>query len=238
MGQQVAKIIESTVKDYEVGKYVIGSFGWRTHTIAEPQPPSSWLSVPQCVLEDIGDLPLSLYLRPKEGETVVVTGAAGAVGSHVGQIAKIKGCKVIGIVESDSKGKWITEDLGFDQYLNYKNANIKEQLAKYAPKGIDCYFDNVGGEISNTIISMMNQLGRISVCGCISQYNESKLEKVTVLQKYLVLNMLRMQGVQQNLKWVKEGKLKYKETIAKGFENTYPNFSGHVKRKKIWKSCC
>ncbi|KAF5307615.1 hypothetical protein FQR65_LT06771 [Abscondita terminalis] len=267
MGQQVAKIIESNVKDYEVGKYVVGTFGWRTHTIAKPQPPSSWLSVPQCVLEDIGDLPLSLYLgvlgmpgmtayfgfldicQPKEGETVVVTGAAGAVGSHVGQIAKIKGCKVIGIVGSDSKGKWITEDLGFDHYINYKNANIREQLAKYAPKGIDCYFDNVGGEISSTIISMMNPFGRISVCGSISQYNESELEKVTVLQKYMVMKMLRMQGflvsqyvsrweegVQQNLKWIKEGKLKYKETITEGFENTYQAFLDMLNGKNFGKA--
>uniref|UniRef100_A0A6P7FDR9 15-oxoprostaglandin 13-reductase n=1 Tax=Diabrotica virgifera virgifera TaxID=50390 RepID=A0A6P7FDR9_DIAVI len=111
--------------------------------------------------------------QPKEGETVVVSGAAGAVGSHVGQIAKIKGCTVIGIAGSDEKGKWLTEELGFDHFINYKTANIPEELKKAAPKGIDCYFDNVGREISSEVIHQMNSYGRISVCGSISSYNDT-----------------------------------------------------------------
>lgn len=109
--------------------------------------------------------------KPKPGETVIVTGAAGAVGSLVGQIAKIKGCKVIGVAGSDAKGKWLIDDLKFDCFLNYNNKNFSKQLREVAPNGIDCYFDNVGGEISTKILNRMNLFGRISVCGAISGYN-------------------------------------------------------------------
>lgn len=110
--------------------------------------------------------------QPKSGETVAVTGAAGAVGSIVGQIAKIKGCTVIGIAGSDEKGKWLTQELKFDHFINYKDPNFEKKLAAAAPKGIDCYFDNVGGQISTSILNKMNLFGRIAVCGAISGYND------------------------------------------------------------------
>lgn len=111
--------------------------------------------------------------KPKPGETVVVTGAAGAVGSIVGQIAKIKGCTVIGIAGSDEKGKWLVDELKFDHFLNYKDEDFENKLEEITPNGVDCYFDNVGGEISTMILTRMNDFGRISVCGAISGYNDS-----------------------------------------------------------------
>lgn len=109
--------------------------------------------------------------KPKAGETVVVTGAAGAVGSIVGQIARIKGCNVIGIAGSDEKCEWLTADLKFHSAINYSEGNVRETLHQLAPNGVDCFFDNVGGELSSTIISQMNEFGRVSVCGSISCYN-------------------------------------------------------------------
>ncbi|XP_018575695.1 prostaglandin reductase 1 isoform X2 [Anoplophora glabripennis] len=173
---------------------------------------------------------------PQAGETVVVTGAAGAVGSHVGQIAKIKGCKVIGVTGSDEKGKWLVEELGFDHFINYKTADLDKALDELAPEKIDCYFDNVGGEISSIILRHMNNFGRISVCGSISGYN-NKSEKATTIQRPMISLNLTMEGfivsrwanrwnegIQQNLKWIKEGKLKYHETVTEGFENMLKAF--------------
>lgn len=104
----------------------------------------------------------------------MVTGAAGAVGSIVGQIAKIKGCTVVGIAGSDEKGRWLTKDLKFDHFINYHDEKFKEKLIDATPNGVDCYFDNVGGEISSIIFSRMNQYGRVSVCGAISAYNDKE----------------------------------------------------------------
>ncbi|KAH1007491.1 hypothetical protein HUJ04_004715 [Dendroctonus ponderosae] len=179
--------------------------------------------------------------HPKQGETVVISGAAGAVGSHVGQIAKLKGCKVIGIAGSDDKGKMLIDDLKFDGFVNYKDKDFRKVLRQTTPNGIDCYFDNVGGEISSTVISQMNLFGRISVCGAISAYNE-KNPKASVIQGPLTMKQLKMEGfivtrwydrwmegINQNLDWVKEGKIKYRETVTVGFENMFQAFTDMLK---------
>ncbi|XP_072386098.1 prostaglandin reductase 1-like isoform X2 [Diabrotica undecimpunctata] len=187
--------------------------------------------------------------QPKQGETVVVSGAAGAVGSHVGQIAKIKGCTVIGIAGSDEKGKWLTEELGFDHFINYKTANIPEELKKAAPKGIDCYFDNVGGEISSAVLHQMNLYGRISVCGSIANYNDTTRAVAPVVQPSIVFKQLKMEGfiatrwenrwmegIKQNLEWVKQGKVKYHETVTEGFDNMFKAFTGMLKGENTGKA--
>jgi len=177
--------------------------------------------------------------NPKQGETVVVSGAAGAVGNHVGQIAKIKGCRAIGIAGDDEKGKWLTNELGFDHFINYKKHDVRKQLKECAPKGVDCYFDNVGGEISSTVMGRMKPFGRIAVCGSISGYNSdaSNLPKATTVQGFVAIKQLTMQGfivtrwgdrwgegIMQNLKWINEGKLKYRETVTEGFDNMFKAF--------------
>ncbi|KAF7275307.1 prostaglandin reductase 1-like isoform X2 [Rhynchophorus ferrugineus] len=265
IGQQIARIVESKNKDFPVGKYVVASFGWRTHTISNGvHNPSGTL--PITLLPDFQGLPESLGLgvlgmpgntayfgflelcRPKAGETVVVSGAAGAVGSHVGQIAKIKGCTVIGIAGSDEKCKWITHELGFDHAINYKTQDVEQALQELAPKGIDCYFDNVGGEISSTVLSQMNLFGRVSVCGAISGYNDEK-PKAAVLQPYIVMKQLQiegfmvyrwldrwLEGVNQNLKWIQEGKLKYREKVTEGFGNMFYAFTDMLKGGNLGKA--
>lgn len=179
--------------------------------------------------------------KPKAGETVVVTGAAGAVGSLVGQIAKIKGCTVIGFAGSDDKVQWLEKELGFNKALNYKTVDVAKALKEAAPKGVDCYFDNVGGEISSIIISQMNEFGRVSVCGSISAYNEdpTKMPKATILQPSLVFKQLKIEGfivwrwhdrwfeaLSQLTEWIKDGKIIAKEHVTEGFDKVYDAFVG------------
>lgn len=244
------RVLESKHPEFPKDAIVCGSFGWRTHTIFNPQ--TEKVSVPSYVLPSFGDLPISLALgtlgmpgntayfgfleicQPKAGEVVVVTGAAGAVGSIVGQIAKFKGCQVIGVAGSDEKCKWLEEELGFDHTINYKTADVHAELKKAAPDGVDCYFDNVGGTISSIIINQMRDHGRISVCGSISSYNtpSSDWPKVPILQPKFIFNQLTMkgfliwsyndrlfEGMTVMKGWVEEGKIKYRETITDGFEN-------------------
>lgn len=267
IGSQVAKIIQSKNKDFPVNKYIVGQFGWRSHTISEGKSVSPDV-MPPYILPDFGKLPLSLALgslgmpgntalfgfleicKPKAGETVVVTGAGGAVGSHVGQIAKLKGCNVIGITGSEEKCKWI-KSLGFDHAINYKTANLHTALAEAAPRGVDCYFDNVGGEVSSIIIQHMHKFGRVSVCGSISSYNSDirNLPKATVIQPSVVFQQLEikgfvvsnwsnrwMEGIKQNLQWIQEGKVKYKETITDGFENMTKAFISLLNGENVGKA--
>ncbi|XP_050305338.1 prostaglandin reductase 1-like [Anthonomus grandis grandis] len=261
IGGQIAKVIESKNANFPVDKYVFGSFGWRSHTISNASSLSKGrVDIPPHVLPDFKGLSPSLGLgvlgmpgntayfgflelcQPKPGNTVVITGAAGAVGTHVGQIAKLKDCKVIGIAGSDDKGKWLKEELNFDHFINYKTENIRESLKEVAPKGVDCYFDNVGGEISSTILGQMNRFGRISVCGAISAYNDNKPTKASIVQGHMALKELKMEGfivtrwadrwmegINQNMQWVQEGKIKYRETITDGFENMFKAFTDMLK---------
>ncbi|CAH1119663.1 unnamed protein product [Phaedon cochleariae] len=252
VGTQVAKVIKSKNPKFPVGKLVVGGFGWRSHTISNGDE-EAFLGKPY-VLPDIGDLSPSLALgvlgmpgntayfgllelgKPKSGETVVVSGAAGAVGSIAGQIAKIKGCNVIGIAGSDAKAKWLVDELGFDHSINYKTQNVHEELSKMAPKGVDCYYDNVGGEISDTVLKHMNVFGRIVACGAISQYNNINTifgyNQTTIVFSQLtiygfVVNRWLdrwLEGIVQMAEWVKQGKVKYQETLTDGFDNMVDAF--------------
>jgi prostaglandin reductase 1 len=269
IGSQVAKITESKNPKFPVGKRVIGNLGWRTHTIVDPNIVEKDKEMPSntYILPNIGDLSPSLCLgvlgmpgntayfglmeicKPKSGETIVISGAAGAVGSHVGQIAKDLGLTVIGICGSDEKCKWLTEEIGFDSAINYKTMPIESSLRKVAPQGVDCYFDNVGGDISSTVMYQMKSLGRIAVCGSISNYNASSLPKCMVLQPTIVFNQLKMEGfivtrwldrwdegIKHNLRLIREGKLRYRETVTKGFENMFDAFVGMLHGENIGKA--
>merc|ERR1719150_903782 len=177
---------------------------------------------------------------PKSGETVVVNGAAGAVGSLVGQIAKIKGCKVIGFAGSDQKCEWLTKELGFDKAYNYKTTDVDKVLKEGAPDGVDCFFDNVGGlDATKVINNHMNTFGRISGCGAISGYNAAEPVLVPSTQGAMVFKQLRyegfivrrwlprwFEGIQQMAQWLAEGKVKAEETVVEGFEKMPEAFNG------------
>src|SRR5262249_12715369 len=172
--------------------------------------------------------------QPKSGETVVVSGAAGAVGTVAGQIAKIKGCRVIGIAGGPEKCHFIVKDLGFDAAIDYKAENVKESLRKHCQKGIDVYFDNVGGEILDTVLTLINLRARIVICGAISQYNNTGPIKGPSNYLSLLINRARMEGMivfdyadryaqagHEMAGWMAAGKIKSREHIVQGLE-TFP----------------
>ncbi|XP_046742909.1 prostaglandin reductase 1-like [Diprion similis] len=268
IGSQIAKIIDSKNAKFPVGQRVFANIGWRTHTIIR-EDDGGVFDQPPYLLPDFEGLPPSLGLgvlgmpgntsyfgfleicQPKAGETLVVSGAAGAVGSHVGQIGKILGLNVIGIAGSDAKCKWLKEELGFDHAINYKTQNVATALREAAPNKVDCYFDNVGGDISGIVLNQMNLFGRISVCGSISSYNAdiNAMPKTAIIQPALVFSQLKMEGfivmrwqnrwmegIEQNLKWIKEGKLKYRETFTDGFENMFDAFVGLLQGENTGKA--
>ena len=176
-----------------------------------------------------------------------MSGAAGAVGSVVGQIAKIKGCRVVGIAGGDEKCKYLIEELGFDDAINYKAGNLRKDLKKACPQGIDVYFDNVGGEILDTVLTRINMHARIVICGAISQYNETA-PKGPANYLSLLVNRATMQGMVvfdyakrygeaalQMGKWMQEGRLKSREDVHEGIENFYDTFSRLFNGEKIGK---
>jgi prostaglandin reductase 1 len=239
------RVIATKNENFPLGAKIFAQCGWRTHTIVNP---SNFAKHELYVLPDFGSVSYSYglsvlgmpgitarfgfleFCQPKEGEIVAVTGAAGAVGSIVGQIARIKGCKVIGFAGSDDKCRWL-EELGFDKAINYKNENYVQQLKEFAPDGIDCFFDNVGGMLGFNIIEHMRMLGRISICGAISTYNDEQV-MIPAFKTFHRRNLTMFgfnvyarfshrwnEGIEGNLTWLKEGKLKYEETVTEGFEN-------------------
>jgi len=188
----------------------------------------------------------------KEGDTVLVSGAAGAVGSVVGQIAKIKGCRVVGIAGGLDKCSYLTDELGFDAAIDYKNENIHSALKEHCPKGIDVYFDNVGGEILDAALARIRMHARIVICGAISQYNNTTAIKGPSNYLSLLVNRGTMQGMvvldyagkyseaaMQMGQWMMQGKLKSREDIYEGIENFYPTFqrlfTGEKKGKLVLK---
>ncbi len=174
--------------------------------------------------------------QPKAGETVVVSAASGAVGAIVGQIAKIKGCRAVGIAGGADKCRYVKEELGFDACVDYKAGNLAADLKAAAPNGIDVYFENVGGEILDTVLTQMNLRGRIPVCGLISAYNATSAPEGPKNLRYILIQRLRMQGllvfdwadrvpeaIAQLGAWHKEGKLKMREDVREGGLDAFPD---------------
>jgi NADPH:quinone reductase len=242
VGGAVGQVIESRDPILQPGDYVVGYWGWQDHAVASAagvQKLNPQLAPVSTALGVLGVPGVSAYFgflelcSPKAGETVVVSGAAGAVGSLVGQIAKIKDCRVIGIAGADDKIKYIVDDLGFDGAFNYKTtSDYIARLKELCPKGIDCYFDNVGGSISDAVFTALSLFARVSVCGQISQYNLQAPEPGPRLLGQILVKQLKVegfivtrfqerwpQGIAQMAQWVKEGRIKYHEDIVEGFEN-------------------
>ncbi|CAE1256473.1 PTGR1 [Acanthosepion pharaonis] len=259
-GSQVARVLKSNNSKYPEGTYVLGKMGWCTHSIVSNESQVK-------KLPEMGDLPLSLALgimgmpgmtayfgflekcEPKAGEIVLVNGAAGAVGSAVGQIAKIKECKVIAFAGTAEKCTWLKEELGFDHVFNYKCTDLDKALSTVAPKGIDCYFDNVGGDFTSTVLKHMNSLGRVCICGSISTYNSQVtptgpypfidiLTKALTIKGFLIYSYTDRfhEGQKEMLEWIQSGLVKYKETMTEGFENMPSAFFGLFEGHNIGKA--
>jgi len=243
IGGTVGEVVESKNPNFHRGDVVAGFWGWREYAISDGaglQKLDTSIAPPSTALGVLGMPGMTAYFgfldicQPKPGETVVVSGAAGAVGSLVGQIAKIKGCRAVGIAGTDEKVAWITKELGFDAGFNYKTTeNYFEKLKELCPNGVDCYFDNVGGPVTDAVLPLLNVYARISICGQISQYNVAKPEPGVRPYVYLLTKQARAegfivtqfaeryaQGRAQMAQWIKEGKLKYREHFVDGFENT------------------
>jgi NADPH-dependent curcumin reductase CurA len=248
-GGAVGEVVASNAEGIAVGDHVLHFFGWREYAAldakhavkVDPQaaPESTYLGV-------LGMTGLTAYaglLRTasfKEGDVVFVSGAAGAVGSQVGQLAKLKGAsRVIGSAGSDEKVKLLVDEYGFDAAFNYKNGAVSEQLREAAPDGIDVYFDNVGGDHLEAAIGSLNQGGRIAVCGMISVYNNTEpapgprnlarlIQTRGRIEGFLVGDHydLQPQFVQEVGPWVASGALKYRETVVEGIENNVEAFLG------------
>jgi NADPH:quinone reductase len=248
-GGIVGEIIESKSNYFVKGDIVVGNLGWQDYSIAAEEdvrkinPDIAPISTALGVLGMPG---LTAYFglldigKPKQDETVVVSGAAGAVGTIVGQIAKIYRCRVIGIAGSEKKIKYLIDELGFDTAINYRTApNLRKALKEACPNGVDIYFDNVGGVISDAVLSLINNNARIPLCGQISLYNETniptgpriELRLITfsaLMKGFLVHNYADRfdEGIRQLADWLKEKKLKYTENVVEGLENTPRAFIG------------
>ncbi len=258
VGEVAGVVEESRSNAFSVGDYVTAHLGWQTCAVArahallkvEPSriPLSAYLGV-------VGMPGFTAYfgtcdvLRPRAGDTLVVNAASGAVGSVVGQIALISGCRVVGIAGSEEKCAWITEELGFHAAINHRNVdNMRAALRDHCPDGIDCYFDNVGGEISDAAFENMALGARVAICGQISQYNDTVeamgprnlrhfLVKRATLRGLLVFDWRdRYPEARARLtRWIDDGKIKYREDIVNGLENAPAAFAGLMEGRNFGK---
>ena len=256
-GEAVGKVIKSRNRKIKEGYFVNAHIGWQEYgktdgnsvRIIDPNlaPISTALGI-------LGMPGLTAYFgllnicKPLPGDTVVVSAASGAVGAVVGQIAKIMGCKVIGIAGSEQKTDYCSSELNFDFVINYKKENVINKILEYAPEGVDVYFDNVGGEISDAVISNIAIGGRIAICGQISLYNLEEASMGPRMGGTLLINQASMQGFlvfqfksqyQDGLirlsDWVRKGSLKYKEDIIDGIENVPKAFIGMMNGQNFGK---
>jgi NADPH-dependent curcumin reductase CurA len=248
-GGVVGDVLVSKSGNFAKGDIVVGNLGWQDYSVAGENairkidpgiaPVSTALGV-------LGMPGLTAYFglldigRPQPNETVVVSGAAGAVGTIVGQIAKIHGCRAVGIAGSDKKTKYLTDELGFDAAINYRTSpDLKKALEAACLNGVDIYFDNVGGDISDAVLSMINNNARIPLCGQISLYNEKQIPVGPRIQPQLLTHSALMrgflvrnyadrfdEGIRELAGWLKAGKLKFVENIVEGLENAPKAFIG------------
>ena len=257
-GGTVGKVIQSNHPDFVKGDIVEGPFGWQEYAISDGQglrrvdPKAAPISTALGILGMPG---LTAYFglldigRPKPGDTVMISGAAGAVGTAVGQISKFNGCRVVGTAGSDAKINYIVGELGFDAAFNYRSIeNHYDALHEMCPDGIDLYFDNVGGALSDAVFRLLRPHARIVVCGQISQYNLDQPENGPRLLAHLLIKQARAEGflvfqfqerysegLAELTKWLQAGKLKYREDIVDGIENAPRAFIGMLHGRNMGK---
>lgn len=262
VGGTVCQVTVSHHPDYQVGEWVLAYSGWQDYAVSNgegliklgmnPTHPSYALGVmgmpgftAYMGLLDIG--------QPKQGDTIVVAAATGAVGSMVGQIGKIKGCRVVGIAGGNEKCQYAKETLGFDECIDHRAANFAQQLADACTDGIDIYYENVGGKVFDAVLPLLNTGARIPLCGLISQYNATSLpdgpDRMNMLMGQLLVKRIKMQGfiifddyahrydefAQQMSQWLAEGKIHYREDRVEGLEQAPQAFIGLLEGKNFGK---
>jgi len=256
VGGTVGEVVESRSPGFRAGEFVVGALGWQLYGAADGKALRK---------VDPEAAPLSLYLgtlgmpgvtawvglldiaQPKAGETVVISAASGAVGSVAGQLARIHGCRAVGIAGGQAKCEYVVSELGFDACVDYKAGRLREELQRAAPNGIDVDFENVGGEVLDTVLALVNPFARVTICGMVSQYNASAPYALRNMHSVLV-NRVRMQGfiVSDRLElwpaalaalagWFAEGRLKYRETVAHGLETAPRAFIGMLRGENLGK---
>ena len=255
-GGTVAEVIESKHPKFKAGDFVVTMSGWQQYAIGNGE---GWMKVdpnlaPLSYYVGILGMPgatawigLNEFMQPKAGETVAVSAASGAVGSVVGQLAKAKGCRVVGIAGGKAKCDYVVKELGFDACVDYKAGNLREDFKAAVPNGVDAYFENVGGDVMDTVLSRLNAFSRIALCGMISEYNDADPKGIRLLRSLLVnRTMLRGFIVTDHLeKWpaafaeigamLKQGKMKYHETISDGIDSAPKAFIGMLKGENFGK---
>ena len=239
----VGKVVASRHADFAVGDFVNGALGIQDYFVGKPRgfykvdPSRAPLPL---YLSALGMTGMTAYFalldvgQPKAGETVVISGAAGAVGSIAGQIAKLKGCRVVGIAGGAQKCKTLIDEFGFDGAIDYKNEDVSSGLKRECPKGVDVYFDNVGGDILDAVLTRLAYKARVVLCGAISQYNNTEAIKRPANYLNLLVNSARMEGMvvmtyaprfaeaaKEMGGWLASGKIKSKEDIVEGLQ-TFP----------------
>ncbi|ELE1959272.1 NADP-dependent oxidoreductase [Vibrio vulnificus] len=262
VGGTVCQVEASNHAEFEVGEWVLAYTGWQDYAISngegliklgkQPSHPSYALGVmgmpgftAYMGLLDIG--------QPKEGDTLVVAAATGAVGSMVGQIGKLKGCRVIGIAGGEEKCQFAKDTLSFDECIDHKATDFAEQLAKVCHNGIDIYFENVGGKVFDAVMPLLNTGARIPLCGLISQYNATSLpegpDRMSMLMAQLLIKRIKMQGfiifddyghrygefAADMTQWLAQGKIHYREHLVQGLENAPDAFIGLLEGKNFGK---
>jgi NADPH-dependent curcumin reductase CurA len=245
VGESVGRVVESKSNKFKIGDLVTVHQGWQTLIRTKDSDPSIF-KVPESKLQSsvflgaVGMPGRTAYYglnyvgKPKAGETLVVSAASGAVGSVVGQLGKLLGCRVIGIAGGQEKAHYVVDELGFDQCIDYKNQDVAAKLREYCPEGIDVYFENVGGEITKDVSELLNKGARVPICGFISKYNSPDIAseetpfhvlgalKPKPRHRFFVVTewLNKFEKTTAILhEYIKSGDIKYKETITSGFEN-------------------
>lgn len=262
VGSTVCRIAESRHPDYNEGEWVLAYSGWQDYAISDgsgltrlgkqPENPSYSLGIlgmpgftGYMGLLDIG--------RPKSGETLVVAAATGPVGATVGQIGKLKGCRVVGVAGGEDKCKHATETLGFDDCLDRKAPDFAERLGQICTKGIDIYYENVGGKVFDAVLPLLNTGARVPVCGLIAYYNDTELpsgpDRLSLLMRTILIKRLTVQGfiifedyghryqefAKEMSEWVSSGQIKYREQVVDGLENAPQAFMGLLEGQNFGK---
>lgn len=260
VGGTVCQVEATNHPDYQVGEWILAYIGWQDYALSDgsglvrlgkPEKPSYALGI-------LGMPGFTAYMglldigQPKEGDTLVVAAATGPVGATVGQIAKLKGCKVIGVAGGKEKCAHARDVLGLDACLDHKADDFAEQLRAACPKGVDIYFENVGGKVFDAALPLFNNGARIPVCGLVSQYNAKKLpdgpDRLSLLMGNILVKRLKVQGfiifdyyehygefVEEMTEWLSAGKIKYREQVVDGLENAPEAFIGLLEGQNFGK---